>query len=282
MPDNLYRLDLQFFQMLQASQSPLVDPIIPHDTPGLKIADVCCGTGYVLNTAASDNVSCLSFFLVNIRTDPSTELHAFDIDLSKLPPEAFLPNVKRHIWNINDPAPTDLASTFDIVNCQLLWSFVPDVNIDKVFSNILSLLKPGGYLQWVESIMIDEQYFSPDPSYEVHYLRQMFQVTFVEMYGFPKPTWPRDLDNVFLRNGVTVLKTLRSDVEPRNYKSWTMQQCSVFEEVKPFFRATINSEERRKQVEACEDLLEKCVWEAQVKNCAAVLPFIRVVGRKEA
>lgn len=189
--------------------------------------------------------------------------------------------MKRHTWNVNDPPPPELLSTFDIINCQLLWTFVPDKNVDAVLKNILSLLKPGGTIQWLESSAIDEQIFSADPNYTPVYLPRAYEQAFV-LYDVLKPTWPRDLDKVFARNNVTVLKTERSSVEPKNYKSWAMQQNTTWEEVKAFFLASIDSEERRVKVEEFAKIVDGCHWEVQSKDCVHIIPFIRVVGKKEA
>lgn len=227
----------------------------------------------------------LRYFFRNLDIDPSAaELHAFDIDLTNLPAEPWLPGIKRHVWNIYDAPPTELVSTFDIVNCQLLYLFVSDETIDKVLGNIKSLLKPGGHIQWFEISAIGEEIISPDPTYKSQYLSRLTNAAF-RASGITNRTWPRDLDKVFTRHGLNVVNDHRANVEPRNYKSWTLQFISAHEEVKAHVQRSLketDTEERRRQVNEYVDLVGQAFWEVHTNKCAYIHPFIRVVGKKEA
>lgn len=199
-----------------------------------------------------------------------------------MPPESFLPNVKQHVWNINDPPPGEFISTFDIVNVQLVFTFVSDSSIDNVLSNILTILKPGGHIQWMESDARGGQCISPDPSHEPKYLPQIHPTVF-GFYGLEPPSWPNDLDKVFTRNGVNLLRIDRRIIDPPNYRSWTAQMLTTFAEVSVmYWKLFGGTEEGRKKVEAFDELVRNCNEEAHVKGVAFFSPFIRVVGKKEA
>ena len=46
--------------------------------------------------------------------------------------------------------PQDLQSKFDVIHTRLLLAAVKDANAKKLLCNLLSMLKPSGWLQWSE------------------------------------------------------------------------------------------------------------------------------------
>lgn len=222
-----------------------------------------------------------SLWLVSLKPHPTTELHGLDIDTSKLPPEPWLPYVKRHTYNINDPPPASLISTFDIVNVQLAWTFVTDRDFDAVFANIVALLKPGGYIQWTELPPTKIGAISPDPAYQPQYLSRLFADIY-DIPGYPLPNWPSILDDVMARNGIDIINTVRNEIDYPMLKSWTTEMMMAWPELLEALSrdGTMEDEDKRKKFESVEETLKKARAEVSERGCAFVLPLKRVIGRK--
>jgi hypothetical protein len=74
-----------------------------------------------------------------------------DISLSQVPPAEWLPEyVTARTLDIFAPIPEDLRAKFDVVHVRLFLLVVRDNDPIPILSNLLKLLKPGGYLHWQE------------------------------------------------------------------------------------------------------------------------------------
>lgn len=222
-----------------------------------------------------------SLWLISIKPDPTTELHGLDLNTSNLPPEPWLPHLKRHTYDINDPPPASLVLTFDVVNVQLAWTFISDRNFDTVFSNIAALVKPGGHIQWTELIPTDVGAISPDPAYQPQHMARLFG-DFYDIPGYPLPTWPGALDQIMARNGMEIVTTVRNGIDYPMLKSWTTQMMLAWPEILESLRnnGAVDDENKRRKVESAEETLKEARVEVSERGCAFVLPLIRVVGRK--
>ena len=69
-------------------------------------------------------------------------------------PEQFPPGphnvVKFSTLNLLEPVPEHLQATFDVLHLRLLVLGLPKGTWEVACKNILSLLKPGGWVQWEE------------------------------------------------------------------------------------------------------------------------------------
>lgn len=128
---------------------------------------------------------------------------------------------------------------------------------------------------------MDAEAISPDPTYTPQYL-PFIRDTAASVAGRPFPTWPRQLNKVLERHGLEVVNIDRSELQPRYYKTWTLQFLAAQEEIRAYQQKLMadGDETTKKKFEDYAELIDKWYWEAHVKNCAYVLPFIRVVGRK--
>lgn len=189
--------------------------------------------------------------------------------------------MKRHTYDINDPPPASLVSTFDIVNVQLAWTFISDRNFDAVFSNIIALLKPGGYIQWTELNPTEVGAVSPDPAYQPQYLARLF-ADFYDIPGYPLPTWPGALDHFMKRNGSEIVRTVRNGIDYPMLKSWTAEMMMAWPEILEALRKNeiMDDENKRRKVELVEETLNKAREEVSEEGCAFILPVIRIVARK--
>ncbi|KAG0652836.1 N-methyltransferase [Hyphodiscus hymeniophilus] len=117
-----------------------VHPRIPVDKPALRIADVATGT---------------SIWLLDLaKTLPSdAQLYGFDISTAQFPSPAARPsNVFLHEQSVTNPFPTQYHGFFDIVAVRLITAGLRGDDWDAAVQNLNALLKPGGYLQWIEPV----------------------------------------------------------------------------------------------------------------------------------
>ena len=118
----------------------LIHPQIPQSSPDLKFADVCTGSG--------------SWLMEVARTLPSTcSFTGFDISANIFPAESSLPrNVDFRTHSVLDPFPGEDRGTYDVVAVRFcLLAFHSAAEWKIAVENLVSLLKPGGWLQWLDS-----------------------------------------------------------------------------------------------------------------------------------
>ncbi|KAK0749008.1 S-adenosyl-L-methionine-dependent methyltransferase [Schizothecium vesticola] len=117
---------------------PHIPPPPPPGTP-YKIADIGTGTGIFLLSLAPT-------------LPPSTHLIGFDITPSSFPPLAsHPPNITFTTHDMLTPFPPSHLSTFDVVTARFLSSATPRAAWEQTIRNLVTLLKPGGWLQWIDS-----------------------------------------------------------------------------------------------------------------------------------
>lgn len=86
------------------------------------------------------------------RSNPGLhELHGFDISAGSFIHAAHLPpNVQLHVADAMEAPPKEYQDYFDIVHVRLLQSVVKDNDPGDIIRNCITMLRPGGYLQWEE------------------------------------------------------------------------------------------------------------------------------------
>lgn len=120
--------------------------------PDSKIADVATGTGVFLLDLAK-------------RVPKTCQLDGFDISASAFPSDAERPtNVSFYIQDAKKPYPSNLRHTYDLVNIRLMVAGLDKDDWVTVASHAISLLKPGGCIQWAEGEFLSAtyQYTKPD------------------------------------------------------------------------------------------------------------------------
>lgn len=130
------RLDVQH-QCILSCQGYYLHPSIPCPPAGAQIADLCTGTAIWLREVASAN--------------PGVECHGFDISDTMFPSQELLPpDVHLHLADVKEPFESRWLGYFDIVHLRLIQAAMRTEEWGFVLRNITTLLKPGGWLQWVE------------------------------------------------------------------------------------------------------------------------------------
>ena len=117
----------------------LIHPNIPITSATLKIADIGTGTGIWLLDVA--------------KTLPSTcQLTGFDVTSSAFPPSQSLPpNVTFKIHDMLLPFPATELGTYDMVAVRFVSVATTRAEWARAIENLVTLLKPGGWLQWIDS-----------------------------------------------------------------------------------------------------------------------------------
>ncbi len=117
----------------------LIHPKIQITSATLKIADIGTGTGIWLLDVA--------------KTLPSTcQLTGFDVTSSAFPPPQSLPpNVTFRIQDMLQPFPATDVGTYDMVAVRFVSVATTRSDWAHTIENLVTLLKPGGWLQWIDS-----------------------------------------------------------------------------------------------------------------------------------
>ncbi|KAL9108510.1 MAG: hypothetical protein Q9227_006725 [Pyrenula ochraceoflavens] len=262
-------LNLQHYLIKDLFDDQLLDPSIPYDSPDLRIADIGCGTGIWLLDLAP-------------KCHPTTKLFALDINPAQLPPSAWLPkSIQSRYFNVFDGVIAgDLEKSFDIINMQVVFSFVKDHHISLVLDKILRLLKPGGYLQWTDFDGFNAVCISPDPSYESEFVPR-FHFDVWKLIGQPLSSWMDKLDTIFLSKDLKNVKSLTPQCKLDKLRFWTQEYLMVHREFCAVFLESVHNEgEDRAKAEEYEEIFQKAKDEIQRKGVALWYPVIRAVGRK--
>ncbi|KAH8585610.1 hypothetical protein B0O99DRAFT_530396 [Bisporella sp. PMI_857] len=132
----LPRLNLQHFWN-QLSLGYQIHPDILFDAHA-RIADIATGTG-IWPLALSRSLA------------STVQIDGFDISDAQFPPKKWLPaNVTLDTLDILEPIPDQFLGKYDVVNIRYFALSIKNSDHLGVLKSLISLLKPGGYLQWVE------------------------------------------------------------------------------------------------------------------------------------
>ncbi|PHH92138.1 hypothetical protein CDD83_8811 [Cordyceps sp. RAO-2017] len=79
------------------------------------------------------------------------ELHGFDVSAGQYPPGEWLPeNVSLHEHDAFAPFAPEMLGSFDVVNLRFFITLLNGENIHTLIRNLKTLLKPGGFLHWLD------------------------------------------------------------------------------------------------------------------------------------
>ncbi|KAL8946052.1 MAG: hypothetical protein Q9222_007498 [Ikaeria aurantiellina] len=139
------RLDAQHEYMRQMSYGHLIHPSVPaHQLKA--VADVATGTGLWLRQVAERPVN------AQASSRGGSKFVGFDISPQQFPPTDSLPShLSFVVHDFCEPFPIDYQQEFDLVNVRLVSYAIRAKDLEKVVRHIISLLRPGGYLQWQET-----------------------------------------------------------------------------------------------------------------------------------
>ncbi|KAL4749333.1 hypothetical protein BDW72DRAFT_214136 [Aspergillus terricola var. indicus] len=115
----------------------LIDSSVPLEK-FTAVADVATGTGIWLWDVQK--------LLVDRVGESPRCFHGFDISPAQFPPVA--EGIELTVQDIFKPFPVEHHNRYDLVNVRLLVTAFPESEYEKAVQNLLTILKPGGYLQW--------------------------------------------------------------------------------------------------------------------------------------
>ncbi|KAH7394356.1 hypothetical protein BKA66DRAFT_567306 [Pyrenochaeta sp. MPI-SDFR-AT-0127] len=123
----------------------LIHPSIPLSATQTSIADIACGTGIWL-----DDVRKTHFADVPAYEDSAPFLVGFDVNAHAFD-HSIASAVKLIEHDCTKEFPSEYIGRFDLVNMRGLAYAVPRESFSHLISNAIKLLRPGGYLQWLET-----------------------------------------------------------------------------------------------------------------------------------
>ncbi|KAG8163076.1 hypothetical protein KVR01_007554 [Diaporthe batatas] len=168
----------------------LIHPRIPTKDANLKVADIGSGTGIWLLDARD-------------RLPKSSQLVGLDISFDAAPPpEAFPANITFQKWDVRDPIPDEFCCTFDIINVRFMVFVVRKEEVPLVVDKFIQMLKPGGFLQWVEP---DNQTVHGELTKSVNKKTSIEELMSLLQSQDPRlnPKWVPDLPDVFSDRGLS-------------------------------------------------------------------------------
>ncbi|KAF1966973.1 S-adenosyl-L-methionine-dependent methyltransferase [Bimuria novae-zelandiae CBS 107.79] len=162
----------------------LLHPAVARSLPekNARIADVGTGTGVWLAEMAKVSPSTYTF-------------NGYDISPDQfLPKEALPENVTLELGDFWKPFPEELQGQFDLVNIRLIIISMGEGVWEKTLRNVLTLLKPGGAVQWTEGNFLIARGFrgsSPESTPGHHLTRgqKHFNATLVKRFKWCYPEW---------------------------------------------------------------------------------------------
>lgn len=85
----------------------------------------------------------------------TVRIDAFDISGDQYTPATSRPdNLHLHIQDCFKPFPSEFVGAFDVVYARFWLCIVDNPDAPDLLRNMVSLLKPGGYLQWLEPMVL--------------------------------------------------------------------------------------------------------------------------------
>ncbi|KAL4898973.1 hypothetical protein BDW74DRAFT_184162 [Aspergillus multicolor] len=132
------RLNEQHKVLVEFVEGP-IDRSVPLENIS-AVADVATGTGIWLWDAKK--------VLEKHAGESERYFHGFDISAAQFPPAP--EGIQLSVHDVFQPFPAEHHNRYDLVNVRLLVTAFPESEYQKAVNNLLTILKPGGYLQWVE------------------------------------------------------------------------------------------------------------------------------------
>ncbi|KAL4969527.1 class I SAM-dependent methyltransferase [Aspergillus stella-maris] len=120
----------------------LINSAIPLDGVS-TVADVGTGTGIWLLEARK---------LLNEKfpgAESNRYFHGFDISDAQFAP-SHPQNVEFSVQDVLKPFPSEHHNRYDLVNVRMLVAALPEAEFRLAVQNLTTILRPGGYIQWVE------------------------------------------------------------------------------------------------------------------------------------
>lgn len=239
----------------------------------LKVADLGCGNGVWLNELAGQLAG----------KGIAASLQGYDTNPINFPAPAFLPSTVelRTLDVLSTPLPQELVGAFDVVHVRAFNSIIVNSNITPLLTAVLSLLKPGGWLQWEETKA--DRFLVQSPSSEITSTACDTISRILKMSGEARGMYPgfiEHLDKGLADHGFHEVHMTRTKKREQDYKAWTEDYLMVFEELWVQFPPAADAPQSPMTRESWLDLFAKAVDETEQGVSIHQSEIITVVGRK--
>lgn len=150
----------------------------------LRVADVGTGTG---------------IWTVDVRRHhPYMQIDGFDVSTSQYPPADWLPDaISLNRLDIFEPVPAQWVGRYDIVNVRLFMLVISAGNPREVLKNLITMLRPGGYLQWIEHDPHDAKIIPANPGLK----SSSSEATLGRIQSFRDFNWISNLESILQEMG---------------------------------------------------------------------------------
>lgn len=253
------RLHLQHFLHLNTVEGHLLDHRIESSiaaAQNLKIADLGCANG---------------IWLIDLHTKLfdrgiSVQLDGYDITPVHFPAPAYLPQsiTLKKLDVFSRPLPEEMIGVYDIVHVRGFVSMIANSNVTPLLSTALALLKPGGWLQWVD-VRID--WFSAEsPSLEISkaacetLLQAM--VADADARGL-EGDWLDVLDRHLKEHSFKNVHLRTYETRKQDLKAWTEDYLMLMEDLHVLFPSQEKDPQASMTKESWNGLFAKAVKETE-------------------
>ncbi|KAJ2985775.1 hypothetical protein NUW58_g5352 [Xylaria curta] len=183
------------------SSGYVIHPTIPTDNPELYVADVGAGTGAWICD-------------VSERLPKTAHIYGLDISLDAMPPPEVLPsNVTLRHWDVRQEVHEDLVGVFDVIQIRFFIFVLLRDEVPPVIGKLVKMLKPGGYLQWVDSDNSHMYFKKTKPENSTEKLTSLMRLLESQSTRL-KPDWVPDLPGIFSESGLVDVEVDRRDTPP--------------------------------------------------------------------
>ena len=210
----------------------------------------------------------------------TARIDAFDISGDQFAPATSRPaNLHLHLQDCFKPFPAEFVGSFDIVHARFWLCLVNNPDAPELLKNMVSLLKPGGYVQWLEPLALAAIAVHP-PSANNSKTAAVDRFT----SHWHKPTenktydWIENLPDLYRAQGLEVIATDRIPLKQHLRHAWSQSVLATIDD-----RAAQSASSSENAENGVSEGSE--VWMLQLikafKNASYVdTPFFCVVGRK--
>ncbi|KAK6189165.1 hypothetical protein LQW54_013555 [Pestalotiopsis sp. IQ-011] len=211
------------------------------------------------------------------------QLDSYDINPAYFPPAAYIPpSVTFRQHNVlAQPQPADIIKVYDIVYVKGFVSLIANSNVTPLLLSVRALLKPGGWLQWVDARIDALVAESPSAgiSKEACDTAREFMIRDANARGL-RGEWLDVLDRHLEEHGFEGVR-LRSDKKKRqDLKAWTEDYLMLMEELHVLFPSEKVMPQAKMTREGWGDLFIKAVKETEQGVVIHQQRIVTAVGRK--
>ena len=171
------------------------------------------------------------------RQFPNFRCDGFDITKAHFPAQHWLPDtVNFHVWDAFSEVPEEYVGAFDVVHTRTIYSAIANNNVEPLLSNMLKMLKPGGYLQWDElDASTLEAHVPPNVSGEKTEMIVRVMDLLSAAQNNLRPEWLHNLGTTMQDKGCTVVADDRLEPRKELVKAWSDNMLFIWGILNPSF-----------------------------------------------